>query len=243
MGHLVQMAGLAVQNFVSAAVGIAIVIALIRGFSRSQTDRIGNFWVDLTRGSLRVLLPLAVVFAVVLVAGGVVQNFAGPHDITTVAGVHQSIPGGPVASQEVIKELGTNGGGFYNANSAHPFENPNPVTDMVEIYLLLVIAFSLPRTFGKMVGDNRQGYTVVSVMAVIWAVSIAGLSYFESRRTQPGGDGCRRRAGGQGGPFRAAGLSAVHLVNNTDLHGRGEHGPRLPDSFRWRYRPVQHDAG
>jgi potassium-transporting ATPase potassium-binding subunit len=130
MGHLVQMAGLAVQNFVSAAVGIAIVIALIRGFVRSQTDRVGNFWVDLTRGSLRLLLPIAVVSALVLVAGGVVQNFAGPQEITTLAGAHQSIPGGPVASQEVIKELGTNGGGFYNANSAHPFENPNPLTNM-----------------------------------------------------------------------------------------------------------------
>jgi K+-transporting ATPase ATPase A chain len=180
MGYLVQMAGLAVQNFGSAAVGIAIVIALIRGFTRSQTDRIGNFWVDLTRGSLRLLLPIAVVFAVVLVAAGAVQNFAGPHELTTLAGAHQAIPGGPVASQEAIKELGTNGGGFYNANSAHPFENPNPLTNMVEIYLLLMIAFSLPRTFGKMVGDNRQGYAVVGVMAVIWAASVAGLSYVES---------------------------------------------------------------
>jgi K+-transporting ATPase ATPase A chain len=180
MGHLVQMAGLAVQNFVSAAVGIAVVVALIRGFVRSRTDRLGNFWVDLTRGSLRILLPIAFVFALVLVAGGVVQNFSSAHDVTTLAGAQQGIVGGPVASQEAIKELGTNGGGFYNANSAHPFENANPFTNLVEIYLLLVIAFALPRTLGKMLGDNRQGYAVAGVMAAIWAASAGALSFFES---------------------------------------------------------------
>ncbi|MFD5057626.1 MULTISPECIES: potassium-transporting ATPase subunit KdpA [unclassified Streptomyces] len=173
MGHLVQMAGLAVQNFVSAAVGIAVVAALIRGFSRKATDRVGNFWVDLTRIVLRVLLPLAFVFAIVLVAAGAVQNFHGLHDITTIAGGNQSMTGGPVASQESIKELGTNGGGFYNANSAHPFENPNAFTNLIEIYLMLVIAFSLPRTFGTMIGDNRQGYAIVAVMALIWGASVA----------------------------------------------------------------------
>ncbi|MCX4391521.1 potassium-transporting ATPase subunit KdpA [Streptomyces sp. NBC_01767] len=173
MGHLVQMAGLTVQNFVSAAVGIAVVAALIRGFNRKKTDRVGNFWVDLTRVVLRLLLPLAFVFAIVLVAAGAVQNFHGIHDVTTIAGGHQGLPGGPVASQESIKELGTNGGGFYNANSAHPFENPNAFTNLIEIYLMLVIAFSLPRTFGTMVGDNRQGYAVVAVMALTWGASVA----------------------------------------------------------------------
>ncbi|WP_073952269.1 potassium-transporting ATPase subunit KdpA [Streptomyces kebangsaanensis] len=173
MGHLVQMAGLAVQNFVSAAVGIAVVAALIRGFARKKTDWIGNFWQDLTRVVLRILLPISLVMAVVLVAAGTIENFHGFQSITTIAGEHQSIPGGPVASQEVIKELGTNGGGFYNANSAHPFENPNPFTNWLEIYLLLVIGFALPRTFGKMVGDNRQGYAIVAVMALIWAASVA----------------------------------------------------------------------
>ncbi|MFD3490537.1 potassium-transporting ATPase subunit KdpA [Streptomyces sp. NPDC058690] len=173
MGHLVQMAGLAVQNFVSAAVGIAVVAALIRGFSRRTTDRVGNFWVDLTRIVLRVLLPIAFVFAIVLVAAGAVQNFHGSHDITTIVGGHQSLTGGPVASQETIKQLGTNGGGFYNANSAHPFENPNAFTNLIQIYLMLVIAFSLPRTFGTMVGDNRQGYAIVAVMASIWVASVA----------------------------------------------------------------------
>ncbi|MFF7216865.1 potassium-transporting ATPase subunit KdpA [Streptomyces sp. NPDC008238] len=173
MGHLVQMSGLAVQNFVSAAVGIAVVAALIRGFTRKKTDRVGNFWVDLTRITVRVLLPLAFVFAIVLVAGGAVQNFHGVDSVSTLIGDHQSLTGGPVASQEVIKELGTNGGGFYNANSAHPFENPNAFTNWLEIYLLLVIATSLPRTFGRMVGDNRQGYAIIAVMGVIWAASVA----------------------------------------------------------------------
>ncbi|MFJ5720997.1 potassium-transporting ATPase subunit KdpA [Streptomyces sp. NPDC093149] len=173
MGHLVQMAGLAVQNFVSAAVGIAVAAALIRGFTRKRTDRVGNFWVDLTRIVLRVLLPLAFVFAIVLVSAGVVQNFHGIHDITTIAGGHQRLTGGAVASQEAIKELGTNGGGYYNANSAHPFENPDALTSLIEIYLMLVIPFSLPRTFGTMVGDNRQGYAIVAVMALIWGASVA----------------------------------------------------------------------
>jgi K+-transporting ATPase ATPase A chain len=179
MGHLVQMAGLAVQNFVSAAVGIAVVAALIRGFTRKKTDHVGNFWVDLTRVVLRVLLPIAFVAAVVLVAAGAIQNFHGVESVSTIAGHHQSLTGGPVASQEAIKELGTNGGGFYNANSAHPFENPNPFTNLLEIYLLLVIAFSLPRTFGKMVGDNRQGYAIVSVMALIWVASVTLLTVNE----------------------------------------------------------------
>ncbi|MFE1930790.1 potassium-transporting ATPase subunit KdpA [Streptomyces sp. NPDC059474] len=173
LGHLVQMAGLAVQNFVSAAVGIAVVAALIRGFTRKETDRVGNFWVDLTRIVLRVLLPLAFVFAIVLAAGGVIQNFHGAESLPAIAGGHQSVTGGPVASQEVIKELGTNGGGFYNANSAHPFENPNAFTNWLEIYLLLVISAALPRTFGRMAGDNRQGYAIVAVMALIWVASVA----------------------------------------------------------------------
>ncbi|MBD0738214.1 potassium-transporting ATPase subunit KdpA [Streptomyces sp. CBMA29] len=173
MGHLVQMAGLAVQNFVSAAVGIAVVAALIRGFTRRRTDRVGNFWVDLTRIVVRLLVPMAFVFAIVLVAAGAVQNLHGIHEITTLIGDKQSVTGGPVASQEVIKELGTNGGGFYNANSAHPFENPNGISNILEIYLLLVISFSLPRTFGKMIGDHRQGYAILAVMGLIWAASVA----------------------------------------------------------------------
>ncbi|MGE5760375.1 MAG: potassium-transporting ATPase subunit KdpA [Gemmatimonadota bacterium] len=173
MGYLVQMAGLAVQNFVSAAVGIAVAIALVRGFARRRTDRLGNFWVDLVRTCVRILLPVCVVAAVVLIAGGAIQNFHTAQDVQTLAGGAQSIIGGPVASQEVIKEFGTNGGGFYNANSAHPFENPTTWTNWIEIFLLLVIGFALPRTFGRMIGDRRQGYAIVAVMAVLAILSVA----------------------------------------------------------------------
>ncbi|WP_432868250.1 potassium-transporting ATPase subunit KdpA [Microbispora rosea] len=179
MGHLVQMAALVVQNFVSAAVGMAVAVALVRGFARRQADTIGNFWVDLVRGTFRVLLPIAFVAAVVLVAGGVVQNLASPHTVTTLAGGTQSITGGPVASQEAIKELGTNGGGFYNANSAHPFENPAGWTNWLQIILLLAIPVALPRTFGRMVGQVRQGHAILAVMAVIALVSVLLTNVFE----------------------------------------------------------------
>jgi len=181
MGYLTQMSGLAVQNFVSAAVGISIAIALVRGFMRSRTDRLGNFWVDLTRITIRVLLPLAVIGGLILLAGGVVDNFTATHTISTLTGGSQNMVGGPVASQEVIKEMGNNGGGFYNANSAHPFENPNPFTNWMEIFLILVIPFALARTFGKLVKDNRQGYAIVSVMAILWLASVSLTSFFENQ--------------------------------------------------------------
>ncbi|WP_410869920.1 potassium-transporting ATPase subunit KdpA [Nocardia sp. A7] len=181
-GHLVQMAGLAVQNFVSAAVGMAVAVALVRGFARRHTGELGNFWVDLVRGTLRILLPIAFVFAIVLVAGGVIQNFHLHDQVAhTVGGAQQTLTGGPVASQEVIKELGTNGGGFYNANSAHPFENASTWTNFLEIFLLLVIAFSLPRTFGRMVGSTKQGYAIVAVMGTIALTSIALTNFFQLR--------------------------------------------------------------
>jgi K+-transporting ATPase ATPase A chain len=176
LGYAVQMAGLAVQNFVSAAVGIAVAIALVRGFARHKTDRLGNFWVDLTRTCLRVLLPISIVFAIIFVGAGMIQNFHHYVDVGTVAGGSQTISGGPVASQEIIKELGTNGGGFYNVNSAHPFENPTTWTNWLEIFLLLCISFSLPRTFGKVVGDKRQGYAIVAVMALLAVLSL-GLNF------------------------------------------------------------------
>jgi len=174
LGYVVQMAGLAVQNFTSAAVGIAVAIALVRGFARNRTDRLGNFWVDLTRICVRILLPIALVFAVVFVGSGMVQNLHHYHTITTITGSRETLPGGPFASQEAIKELGTNGGGSFNVNSAHPFENPTAWTNWVEIFLFLCISFSLPRTFGKVIGDKRQGYAIVAVMAVLAIVS-AGL--------------------------------------------------------------------
>ncbi|MFJ5974680.1 potassium-transporting ATPase subunit KdpA [Streptomyces sp. NPDC093060] len=168
MGHVVQTAGLAVQNFVSAAVGIAVAVALVRGFARSRTGELGNFWSDLVRGTLRILLPGAAIAAVVLVACGAIQNFSGIHEVGQFMGGSQQWNGGAVASQEAIKELGTNGGGYFNANSAHPFENPTPFTNLFEIFLLLVIPFSLTRTFGVMVGSVKQGYAILATMGVIW---------------------------------------------------------------------------
>jgi potassium-transporting ATPase potassium-binding subunit len=181
MGYLTQMGGLAVQNFLSAAVGLVVAIALIRGFVRSRTDKLGNFWVDLTRAVVRLLLPLAIIGAIILMAGGAIDNFASYHTVTTLSGAHQTIVGGPVASQEIIKNMGNNGGGFFNANSAHPFENPNPFTNWFEIFTLLLIPFATPRTFGKMVRDNRQGYALVAVMATIWAAAVGGISFFENQ--------------------------------------------------------------
>jgi len=180
MGHLTQMAGLAVQNFASAAVGMAVAVALIRGFTGSRTDRVGNFWVDLMRGCLRILLPLSVVGTIALVSLGAVQNLSSGTDATTLAGIHQTITGGPVASQEAIKELGTNGGGFYNANSAHPFENPNPLSNFLEIFFLLLIPVALTRSFGLMVKDKRQGYAILATMSALWALILVGISTLEA---------------------------------------------------------------
>ncbi|MFF9351206.1 potassium-transporting ATPase subunit KdpA [Streptomyces sp. NPDC014734] len=168
MGHVVQTGGLAVQNFVSAAVGIAVAVALVRGFARSRTGELGNFWADLVRGTVRVLLPLSVVGALVLVACGAIQNFAGIHEVGQFMGGPQQWNGGAVASQEVIKELGTNGGGYFNANSAHPFENPNGLSNLFEIFLILVIPTALTRTFGRMVGSTKQGYAILGAMGGIW---------------------------------------------------------------------------
>ncbi|MFJ8134269.1 potassium-transporting ATPase subunit KdpA [Streptomyces hydrogenans] len=168
MGHVVQTGGLAVQNFVSAAVGMAVAVALVRGFARSRTGELGNFWADLIRGVVRILLPISVIGALVLVACGAIQNFSGIHEVGQFTGGTQQWNGGAVASQEVIKELGTNGGGYFNANSAHPFENPDGLSNLFEIYLILVIPFALTRTFGRMVGSLKQGYAILGTMAVIW---------------------------------------------------------------------------
>jgi potassium-transporting ATPase potassium-binding subunit len=153
-------------------VGIAVAIALVRGFARHKIDRLGNFWVDLTRVCLRILLPISIVFAIVFVGAGMIENFHHYQTVSTISGGTQTLPGGPVASQEVIKELGTNGGGFFNANSSFPFENATVWTNWLEIFLLLCISFSLPRTFGKIVGDKRQGYAIVAVMALLAILSL-----------------------------------------------------------------------
>ena len=224
MGHLVQMAGLAVQNFLSAAVGIAVAIALVRGFARTTTDRLGNFWVDLTRAVTRVLLPISVVGALVLVLGGVVQNLSAGTDAQTLAGATQFLPGGPVASQEVIKELGTNGGGFFNANSAHPFEGPTAWVSLFQIFLLLLIPFALPRTFGRMVGDKRQGYAILGVMAGLATVSLALMSWFQARAggtaTQLAGAAMEGQEVRFGGPLSALFADATTLTSTGAINAQ-----------------------
>jgi len=180
MGYVVQMTGLTVQQFMSAAVGLVVAIAMIRGFIRSRTDKLGNFWVDVTRAAVRLLIPMAVVGALILIATGAIDNFHAYQTVHTLSGAHQTIPGGPVGSMEPIKDMGNNGGGFFNTNSAHPFESPNPFSDWFEIFLLLLIPFATPRAFGKMVKDNKQGYALVAVMAVLWLLAVGGISFFES---------------------------------------------------------------
>ena len=217
-GHLVQMAGLAVQNFVSAAVGIAVAMAVVRGFARIKSDELGNFWVDLVRGTLRLLLPISFIAAIVLIAGGMIQNFH-LHDqvVTTLAGSQQTITGGPVASQEAIKELGTNGGGFYNANSAHPFENPNSWTNWVEIFLLLVISFSLPRTFGRMVGSKKQGYAIAAIMGDARRDQLDDHDVGAAAAPRHGADRGRGGHGRCGATLRCSQLLGVRRFDHADL--------------------------
>src|SRR6266851_7957703 len=181
MSYLVQMAGLTVHNFVSAATGIALALALVRGFARRQAKTIGNFWVDLTRGTLYVLLPLSVVLALFFVWQGMPQNLNAYADATTLEGAKQTIAQGPVASQEVIKIFGTNGGGFFNANSAHPYENPTPLTNFIQLVLIFAIPSGLTYTLGRMTGSQRHGWAVWAAMAVLFAVGVVSAYAAESR--------------------------------------------------------------
>ncbi|WP_434593345.1 potassium-transporting ATPase subunit KdpA [Brevibacterium sp. 1718] len=198
MGFLAQMAGLAVQNFVSAAVGIAVAVALIRGLMRSNSLFIGNFWVDLTRSTLRILLPLSVLFAIIYMGLGVIDNLTPDQVVHTVTGgthaadaaqagstITQTIPGGPDASQEVIKHLGTNGGGFFNANSAHPLSAPSALVNLANIFLILLIPSALPRTFGIMVGSRKQGWAILVAMATFFVLSLAAVIALETTTTTP----------------------------------------------------------
>ncbi|MET7637183.1 potassium-transporting ATPase subunit KdpA [Streptomyces sp. NPDC005438] len=179
MGRLTQTAGLTVQNFLSAAVGMGVAVALVRGFARSRTGTLGNFWVDLVRGTVRVLLPLSAVAALLLVAAGALQSLGPVQHLTTLTGDTQSLTPGAVASQEAIKNLGTNGGGYFNANSAHPFENPDGLSNLLEIFLMLLIPCSLPRAFGLMVGSVRQGYAILAAMGVIWLAGVVLVTWIE----------------------------------------------------------------
>ncbi|MBB4790355.1 K+-transporting ATPase ATPase A chain [Streptomyces nodosus] len=214
MGHVVQTAGLAVQNFVSAAVGMCVALALVRGFARSRTGELGNFWSDLVRGVVRILLPAAAIAAVVLVACGAIQNFSGVHEVGQFMGGTQQWRGGAVASQEAVKELGTNGGGYFNANSAHPFENPTPFSNLFEIFLLLVIPVSLTRTFGVLVGSVKQGYAILATMATIWVGFVALMMWTEFAHHE----GALRLAGGalEGKELRfGVGASSLFAVSTT----------------------------
>jgi K+-transporting ATPase ATPase A chain len=179
LGYTAQAAGLTVQNFTSAAVGIAVAAALLRGFVARNSQVLGNFWVDLIRIVLRVLLPLSVVVAVLLLACGVISNLTPDRVISTIAGGSQTLPGGPVASQEAIKLLGTNGGGFFNANSAHPYENPTPVANLIEIAALLIIPVALTRTAGTMLGSRKQGTALLAAMGVLWGGVLAATTWAE----------------------------------------------------------------
>ena len=219
LGHFVQLAGLCVQNFVSAATGIAVAIALVRGFVGRGEHTIGNFWVDLTRTTLRILMPIAAVAAFLLILGGAVQNLTGFMHVTGVAGGDQVVPGGPVASQEAIKELGTNGGGFFNGNSSHPFENPQPWTNMLEIFLILLIPFSLPRTFGEMVKDVRQGRAILISMIVLFLINLFAMAAAEFS-----GHGTAGRLAGaamEGKEQRFGLTQSVLFVNATTMTSTG----------------------
>ncbi|WP_369193010.1 potassium-transporting ATPase subunit KdpA [Streptomyces djakartensis] len=225
MGHVVQTAGLAVQNFLSAAVGMAVAVALVRGFAShrrlgpgggasARTGELGNFWADLVRGTVRILVPAAAVAAVVLVACGVLQNFSGIHEVGQFMSGSRQWNGGAVASQEAIKELGTNGGGYFNANSAHPYENPTPFTNLFEIFLILVIPFSLTRTFGVMVGSVRQGLAVLATMSTIWLGFVALMMWSEFTHHGP----ALQAAGGalEGKEVRfGVGSSSIFAVSTT----------------------------
>lgn len=219
MGHVVQVGGLAVQNFVSAAVGIAVAVALVRGFARSRSGELGNFWSDMVRGVTRILLPLAFVAAIVLVACGVIQNFSGIHEVGQFFNGHsmggaQQWNGGAVASTEAIKEVGTNGGGIFNANSAHPFENPTPFTNLFEIFLLLVIPFALTRTFGVMVGSVKQGYAILATMATIWLGFTALMMWTEFAHHGPALDIAGGAMEGKENRF-GVGASSIFAVATT----------------------------
>ncbi len=184
LGYLVQMAALAVQNFVSAAVGIAVAIVLIRGFARHTMKTIGNFWVDVTRCTIYILLPISILAALFFVSQGSIQNFHAPVTAQTLEGASQTIEQGPLASQLAIKMLGTNGGGYFNANSAHPYENPTPFTNLIQMLLIFVLGAGLTYTFGKMVKDTRQGWALFAAMSVMFLIG-AFVCYWAEQRGNP----------------------------------------------------------
>ena len=243
MSHLTQMLGLTVHNFLSAATGLAMAFALVRAFARSSATTVGNFWVDMTRVVLYVLLPISIVFAIVFVALGVPQTLTGSVDVTTLEGAKQTISIGPMASQEIIKELGTNGGGFMNANSAHPFENPNAWTNMIEIWALLLIPVASVLAFGRAVGDFKQGRAILVAMGILLVVGVGVVYWAESAGTL-GVTALGRRSVGrqsrrQGGSLRAGAERAVRHGDDRHQHRRGQHDARFADAARRPGAAVQ----
>jgi K+-transporting ATPase ATPase A chain len=235
MAHLTQMMGLVVQQFLSAAVGMAVAVALVRGIVRRRTTTLGSFWVDVTRSTVRILLPIALFFAVVFVSQGVVQNFHGAKTVTTVTGGHQSIPGGAVASQDPIEMLGDNGGGYFNINMAHPFENPNAITHLLLLWLVVMIPFAFPYTFGKLVKDMKQGWVIFASMVVLFSLPLLIAWRFESNgnpkltaagasqvatATSPGGnlEGKDMRQGTAGATLNANVVTATSAGGNSSAH-------------------------
>ena len=253
MSYFVQMAALAVQNFASAAAGIAIAIAVVRGFSRQEKKTIGNFWVDVTRATVYVLLPISIIGGLLYVSQGAVQNLKPYTEVTTVEGAKQTIAQGPVASQEAIKQLGTNGGGFFNANSSHPFENPTPLSNLLAMFLIFVIPAALTYTFGKMVGDTRQGWAIFAAFSVMFLIGVFVVYHFEQAgQSHPGQHGgskhrhvgaVRREHGGQGNPLRHCQLRAVrHGDHRRQLRCGEQHARQLHPAGRLG-RDVQHHDG
>ena len=247
MSYFVQMTALTVQNFTSAAAGIAIAIALVRGFARHEMKTIGNFWVDFTRATVYVLLPLAFVAALIFASQGVVQNWDAYTQATTVEGATQTIAQGPVASQEAIKQLGTNGGGFFNANSAHPFENPTPLSTTLQILLIFMIPAGLTYTFGTMVKDTRQGWSLFAAMSVMFLIGVfVGVLVRAARESDPGAardrvgrdrDAAGRQHGRQGGPVRHRPVGAVcHGDDRRQLRGGQRDARQLHAARRARAR-------
>ena len=243
MSHLTQMLGLTVHNFLSAATGLAMAFALVRAFARSSATTVGNFWVDVTRVTLYILLPISVIGALVFVALGMPQTLAGAVDATTLEGAKQTISIGPVASQEIIKELGTNGGGFFNANAAHPFENPNAWTNLLEIWALLLIPVASVLAFGRAVGDMRQGWAIVAAMAVFFIVGV-GVAYWSETAGNPilTAQGVDPSAGNLEGKEIRNGQAMSVLYATAHLrhqHGVSQHHARFADAAGWHGPDVQ----
>ena len=245
MSYLTQMLGLATHNFFSAAAGMAVALALIRGFTRQSVKTLGNFWVDVTRATVYVLLPISIVAALLLVSQGVIQNFNSYDKVTTLEHAAQVIPQGPVASQEAIKELGTNGGGFFNANSAHPYENPTPFSNLIEEVLIFMIPAALTYTFGVMVKDKRQGWALFAAMTILF---LAGL--FITYPAEAAGNPNLTKLGIAGGNTRAkksasaSPISALWVVTDDRYKlRRGQRRARQPDAARRPGADAQYGAG